>query len=998
MNYLFSTVTIFLLLGFIHPIVTLAEINSNLTSNEMQQPSIEANVNNVYMNSTSRLGQIGNAGVKIYPELGKDLAITSGETYTNTTYYIKKEAVLNNQKYYLISKEPSSKTGVIGWVKSTDIKTYTHVGVDSTSKTFYVKGTYSAYSKAWGGLKDIVYKDLSKFKGYEFKVNLTEKVGNNIWYRGSLNGKTVWLHEAYISTEPVLVQSSTSRLGQISSTSVKIYPKLDSNLSVSAGDTYTNTVFYIKKEAVLDNQKYYLISKEPSSTTGVIGWVKSTDIKTYTHVGVDNMSKTFYVKGTYSAYSKAWGGLKDIVYKDLSQFKGYEFKVNLTEKVGNNIWYRGSLNGKTIWLHEAYVSTEPVPVQSSTSRLGQISNTSVKIYPKLDSNTPISAGETYTNTVFYIKKEAVLDNQKYYLISKKPSSTTGIIGWVKSTDIKTYPHVGVDNTSKTLYVKGTYSAYSKAWGGLKDIVYKDLSQFKGYEFKVNLTEKVGNNIWYRGSLNGKTVWLHEAYVSKEVEQSSTSRLGQINDTSVTISPTLGSNTPISAGEAYINTVFYIKKEAMFNGQKYYLISKEPSSTTGVIGWVKSTDIKTYPHVGVDSTSKTFYVKGTYSAYSKAWGGLKDVVYQDLSQYKGYEFKVTLTEKVGNNIWYRGVLNGKTVWLHEAYVVDKPLKHVISTYANYDISLAKMLDIQMAVNPQTDKKYKLWIREDALIISNGKGIVDGDNWNLRRGPGTNYTPGGKVSDGMILTLYDSARDVNGYLWYYVMDTSGWVTANDEDVKYYLDSFNFEGNLKDSLQFLDLSQSANINVDEVNEKILNQKGILSGKAQVFVDGATMHGVNEIYLISHALLETGNGGSSLANGIEVGKDSKGDIVLVNSTNRSSLNDIKTTYNMYGIGAKDVCPIECGAAYAYNAGWFTPDDAIIGGAEFIGSGYIDRGQNTLYKMRWNPDFAAKYKYASHQYATDIGWAHKQTYKMHQIYNLLDRYTMILEIPVYNN
>ena len=71
-----------------------------------------------------------------------------------------------------------------------------------------------------------------------------------------------------------------------------------------------------------------------------------------------------------------------------------------------------------------------------------------------------------------------------------------------------------------------------------------------------------------------------------------------------------------------------------------------------------------------------------------------------------------------------------------------------------------------------------------------------------------------------------------------------------------------------------------------------------------------------------------------------------------------------MYGIGAVDTCPIDCGAKYAFDKGWFTPDDAIIGGAAFINN-YIDRGQDTLYKMRWNPISPGH-----PQYATDVAWA----------------------------
>ena len=53
----------------------------------------------------------------------------------------------------------------------------------------YFSGKGSAYSKPWGSTKDVIFKDLSKNKNQEIKINLTDKVGNDTWYRGSLAGK-----------------------------------------------------------------------------------------------------------------------------------------------------------------------------------------------------------------------------------------------------------------------------------------------------------------------------------------------------------------------------------------------------------------------------------------------------------------------------------------------------------------------------------------------------------------------------------------------------------------------------------------------------------------------------------------------------------------------------------------------------------------------------------------------------------------------------------------
>jgi mannosyl-glycoprotein endo-beta-N-acetylglucosaminidase len=215
------------------------------------------------------------------------------------------------------------------------------------------------------------------------------------------------------------------------------------------------------------------------------------------------------------------------------------------------------------------------------------------------------------------------------------------------------------------------------------------------------------------------------------------------------------------------------------------------------------------------------------------------------------------------------------------------------------------------------------------------------------------------------------------------SGGWVNASRPQVEYYINSSNFDINSNEYYQFLVLSQSAGLNALEVNQKILNNHGTLTGNAQAFIDAGTSYGVNEAYLISHALLETGNGRSTLAQGVPV--DRSGKVVAPKDA-------VFTVYNMYGIGAVDSCPIECGAKKAFDEGWFTPEEAIIGGAGFINT-YIARGQDTLYKMRWNP-----INPGHPQYATDIAWAVKQTSNIKRIYDLLDRYVLIYDVPKYVN
>ena len=301
----------------------------------------------------------------------------------------------------------------------------------------------------------------------------------------------------------------------------------------------------------------------------------------------------------------------------------------------------------------------------------------------------------------------------------------------------------------------------------------------------------------------------------------------------------------------------------------------------------------------------------------------------------------------------------------------------TAYESYGISLSEMVKLQMEADPQTDKNYDTYIRSDAVTLTSPtSGTVKGAGWNVRGGAGTSFWVVGQVTNSTSVQILSKVKGTDGYDWYQINYDKTWVNASPDDVTYCLDPNNFVNSSVDSFQFLKLSVTANLDSTEVNNRILNGKGILQGQAAAFITAGTTYGVNELYLISHALLETGNGTSKLANG-----------VVING---------KTVYNMYGIGAYDTDPVNSGAQYAYNAGWFAPEDAIIGGAQFIAKGYINAGQDTLYKMRWNPSSAVTNGSATHQYATDIGWASKQVNQIYNLYQLLNSYKLVLDIPKY--
>jgi len=146
---------------------------------------------------------------------------------------------------------------------------------------------------------------------------------------------------------------------------------------------------------------------------------------------------------------------------------------------------------------------------------------------------------------------------------------------------------------------------------------------------------------------------------------------------------------------------------------------------------------------------------------------------------------------------------------------------------------------------------------------------------------------------------------------------------------------------SLKYMDISEKVPMSKKEVNT-ILKDKGILEPQGHTFIKAQDKYEVNIIYLISHALVETGNGTSELAKGIKEGQ--------------------QHYYNIFGIGAFDENAVHTGKSYAKQEKWTSPEKAIIGGASFVRYHYFKNNQLTLYQMRWNPQNPGQ-----HQYASDI-------------------------------
>lgn len=241
----------------------------------------------------------------------------------------------------------------------------------------------------------------------------------------------------------------------------------------------------------------------------------------------------------------------------------------------------------------------------------------------------------------------------------------------------------------------------------------------------------------------------------------------------------------------------------------------------------------------------------------------------------------------------------------------------------------------------------------------------------------------------LTTTSSLRIISEKNGWYQLDVYPvWRNAPRADVELAINP-----SIANKSQFIKLSRSLGVSGEELNQ-FLEGKGTLAKQGNAFAEAGKKFSVNEVYLLSHSLLETNHGRSDLAQGVEVGINAKQEAQLVTDQNRTKLKNIKVVYNMYGIEAYDNSALESGAKKAYLEGWTTPSIAIREGAKWIAERYIHHPiykQDTVYKMRWNPENPGL-----HQYATDIGWAAKQTRSYQGYYDKLKNPNIVYDIPVF--
>ncbi|MEB6274107.1 GW dipeptide domain-containing protein [Staphylococcus xylosus] len=696
----------------------------------------------------------------------------------------------------------------------------------------------------------------------------------------------------------------------------------------------TNQTLKVTKSATLGNENFYLVSDFNKGT--LIGWVHQGDVNYNTAKTATSINKTYQIKPGETIYTVPWGTSSQKA-GTVSGKSTQTFKATKQQQIGKTNYIYGTVNNLTGWVSLSKLSSTSNTATSPTTNSGKLTvNTLTNqqgtvaknnhgvyttVYDKQGVQKPYVSGQTYK-----LSKKATLGNNAFYLITDNKTNTN--LGWMQTGDI----------TVKEVAKKAT----------------------------TNPTQSV-NKI---GQLNTKNSGIKATVYDQK-----------------------GKDATKLAGKTY-----NVTKQRTEGNNTYVLIQNVNQNTP--IGWINTKDINTRNLSQTNAKNGQYTVKATNNGlYAVPWG-TKSQQLDKLNNLKNNQFNASKSVYVDKDEYVYGIVNNKTGWI-----------------AANDLNKVQPSNNANVTNSQSVTKSAVTPYKYDYVIINRNG-------NYYLDP-TSKTASGSLKDfyQSIFTVYET-QVINGTTWYHGKLSNGkvvWIKEADlrkELVKYYdsgitldqavaiqkgltakpqiqhtpgkwedataneiknaMDSSKLIKDETQKYQFLRLDKTQNIGATDL-DKLLVGKGILEGQGAAFSEAAQTYDINEVYLISHALLETGNGTSKLANGGDV-VDGK---VVTDGKNKY--------YNMFGIGAVDSDAVKQGFITAKNNGWDTVKKAIVGGAKFISESYIDKGQNTLYKMRWNPENPGV-----HQYATDVAWASHNATRIKGFYDSMDKLGKYFDVDTY--
>ncbi len=251
-------------------------------------------------------------------------------------------------------------------------------------------------------------------------------------------------------------------------------------------------------------------------------------------------------------------------------------------------------------------------------------------------------------------------------------------------------------------------------------------------------------------------------------------------------------------------------------------------------------------------------------------------------------------------------------------------------------------------------------------------------------------------------------------YNVEVDSGWVDSSRTAVEYAMDPRNFLNYVR-VFQFEELSYNSKTSTKEAIEKILYGTEFYNR----IVEYKTSSGNNVVTDKKYSDLILGAAKTSQVSGLHLASRIKQEVgpFLSHSSISGTVSGFEGLYNFYNIGAtsssEPMGAIKNGLQYAkdgkgassatkskYLIPWNTKERAITGGAIFIGSSYINVGQDTIYLQKFHVYDTKDDELFWHQYMTNVLAPYSESKLIYNGYSnsdLIDS-SISFVIPIYNN
>ena len=360
--------------------------------------------------------------------------------------------------------------------------------------------------------------------------------------------------------------------------------------------------------------------------------------------------------------------------------------------------------------------------------------------------------------------------------------------------------------------------------------------------------------------------------------------------------------------------------------------------------------------------------------------------------------------VGTAKWYRISLdrNGQTAtgYIKPRYVQLTQTRREEKIYALTDEEFNQNMvaqGIPEAYRPALRELHTLHPFWEFRVFETGL------DWNtaLRQESkvGRNLIPNSK-SDAW-KSMDPAAYDAETGKWK-IFDGTSWVAASEAAVAYYMDPRNFL-NERTIFQFELQEYQPKYQTATGVDKIFSNTPF-AGSSFAYIDPLT--GKNARMTYTNAYLNAA--AQSLVSPIHLASRTKQEVVTSATTTSGAVTGNNANYpgiyNFYNIGAvSGKNPMENGLKWASTGDtwmrpWTDPYRSIVGGALYIGTGYINKGQNTVYLEKFNMTANDRY---NHQYMTNVEAACSEAIKIRKAYEesgLFEQIPLVFSIPVYEN